>query len=97
MGKSQITALPLEEADRAEFIEAANHVFEAVLKRLDLEKPDAVRKLWNAEAYVDDGLLSEHMLPIDRDYALSLIDAFLVHHVLGLIKPTESDHEAYAS
>jgi len=97
MGKSQITALPLGEADRKEFVETANAVFEKVLWRLDLEDPRAVRKLWNAEEYVDNGLLSEDMLPISRDYALSLIDAFLVHYVLGLVKQAESCLDPQAS
>ena len=89
MPQSQITSLPLVGADRAEFVEAANHVFEAVLKRMGPQNPKAVRKLWNAEQYVDEGLLSDDMLPISRDYALSLIDAFLVHHVLGLVAQAE--------
>ncbi|MBS0220373.1 MAG: hypothetical protein JSR91_06485 [Proteobacteria bacterium] len=90
MGKHEITALPLGEADRAKSIETANAVFEAVLERLDLENPDPVRKLWNAEEYVDHAFLNEGMLPISFDYALSLIEAFLVHYVLGLIEKAES-------
>lgn len=42
MGKNEITALPLSEADRRKSVETANVVFEAVLERLDLENPDAV-------------------------------------------------------
>ncbi|WP_139346263.1 hypothetical protein [Pseudorhizobium flavum] len=34
--------------------------------------------------YVDKLLLTEDMLPIQRHYAASLIEAFLVHHVLDL-------------
>ena len=30
------------------------------------------------------------MLPISRDYALSLIDSFLVHYVLELIDQTKA-------
>lgn len=97
MGKRQITALPLSGADRAVFVETANEVFEVVLKRLDLENPEPVRELWNAEEYVDNGLLSEDMLPISLDYALSLIDAFLVHYVLGLMKQAESCFDSQAS
>lgn len=82
--KAQITALPLADPDRAEFVEAANDVFETVLERIEAENPEATRKLWNAEHYVDNLLLTDDMLPIDRAYALSLIDAFLVHHVIDL-------------
>ncbi len=80
---SQITSLPLNEEDRAEFIEIANSVFKTVLLRMMPRNPGLVRKLWNAENYVDN-MLTEDMLPISRDYAASLIDAFLVHHVAGL-------------
>jgi hypothetical protein len=41
--------------------------------------------------YIDE-VLRQYMLPIDRDYALSLIDAFLVHHFSGL--DTEADSQA---
>lgn len=87
-----ITALPLDERDRAEFIEAANDVFETVLERVEPRHPDATRRLWNAEHYVDRVLLTKDMLPISREYALSLIDAFLVHHVIDLA--VQADEEA---
>jgi hypothetical protein len=41
------------------------------------------RDLWDPARYVGD-LLTPDMLPISRDYALSLIDAFLVHHIIDL-------------
>jgi len=87
-----ITALPLGKRDREEFIEAANEVFETVFDRVEPEHPEATRKLWNAEHYVDNVLLTKDMLPIGRDYALSLIDAFLVHHVIGLA--VQADEES---
>lgn len=79
----QITSLPLSEEDRVEFVEIANSVFKTVLLRMKPRNPNLVSKLWNAEEYVDN-MLTEDMLPISRDYAASLIDAFLVHHVAGL-------------
>lgn len=82
--RSRITALPLTNPDRAEFVEAANQVFEAVLDRIEAENPERTRKLWDPDHYVDKILLTDDMLPIDRAYALSLIDAFLVHHVIDL-------------
>lgn len=80
----QITSLPLGKADRAEFVKVANEVFERVLHRIGAQNPEATRRLWDAEYYVDELLLEDNMLPIDRDYALSLIEAFLVHHVIDL-------------
>lgn len=40
--------------------------------------------MWDEEDYVDNKWLDQGMLPIDRAYALSLIEALLVHHVLEL-------------
>lgn len=80
----QIFALPLAGLDRIEFIETANSVFEKVLDRVEPKHPHLVIKLWDAEKYIDEILLKPDMLPIDRDYALSLIGALLVHHVIEL-------------
>lgn len=80
----KITSLPLEKQDRDEFIETAKRVFETVMLRMEPRHPEIIRKLWNPEFYVDRVLLSNEMLPIDREYALSMIDTFLVHDVLEL-------------
>ncbi|MFD1258548.1 hypothetical protein ACFQ3S_17205 [Mucilaginibacter terrae] len=80
----KIASLPLSGQDRLEFVEVANIVFKRIFERIEPENPEIVRKLWNPEFYIDNDLLSEDMLPIDRDYALSLIDAFLVGHVIQL-------------
>ncbi|MDQ6530534.1 hypothetical protein [Flavobacterium sp. LHD-85] len=85
----QISALPLVGEYRLEFIRTANVVFEKVLSRIEPKNPDLVRKLWDAENYIDEILLKPEMLPIDHDYALSLIDAFLVHHVIELAVETD--------
>jgi len=84
----KISALPLVGADREEAIEIANHKFEDILERIEPRHPGSVRKSWNPEQYVDE-ILKPDMLPIDRDYALSLVDAFLIHHVIDLA--TEAD------
>lgn len=84
----QILSLPLSEQDRAEFIESAIRVFETVLWRIIPRNPGITLKLWSAEDYVDN-LLATEMLPISKNYALSLIDAFMVHHVLGLAKQAD--------
>lgn len=92
-GTSQIVALPLGKADRAEFVKTANEVFEIVLPEIEAQNPEATRSLWDAEHYVDELLLRDDMLPIDRDYALSLIDAFLVHHVIDLAVKADEQAE----
>jgi hypothetical protein len=79
----QITSLPLSNQDRSEFIETANHVFETVMDLMEAANPDLTRKLWNAGNYVDN-LLRVDMLPICRDYALSLIEPFMIHIVANL-------------
>lgn len=80
----QITALPLDDAYRKEAIELANSTFEMVMRRIEPDNPKETRALWDAEDYVDNHHLSADMLPIDSEYALSLIEAFLVHHVIPL-------------
>ncbi|MBB6001450.1 hypothetical protein [Arcicella rosea] len=80
----KITSLPLEKQVRDEFIEKAKSVFETVMLRMKPHHPEIIRKLWNPEFYVDKVLVSNDMLPIDREYALSMIDTFLVHDVLEL-------------
>jgi hypothetical protein len=87
-----ITKLPVSPGTRAEAIEIANHTFERVIERIEPDNPAQTRALWNAARYVDQKWLDASMLPIDRDYALSLIEAFLVHHVIGLA--TEADRSA---
>lgn len=95
MDKPKITSLPLKDTDRKEFVDTANLVFESVINRMEPQNPNEIRELWDAEHYIDNILLQENMLPIDRDYALSLIDAFLVHYVLELVSQTDprSDQE----
>lgn len=83
MAKSMLTALPLGEADTLAFIQCANSRFEYVLARVEPDNPDVVRRLWNAQLYIDE-VVREDMLPIDRDEALGLVEAFLVGHVANL-------------
>ncbi len=80
----QITSLPVDDAYRKEAIELAESTFEMVMRRIEPDNPKRTRVLWNAENYVDNHHLSADMLPIDSEYALSLIEAFLVHHVINL-------------
>lgn len=79
-----ITSLPLLPAERAEFIETASMIFEIVFDRIKPDNPQITREIWGPAHYVDNVLLEAKMLPIDYGYALSLIDAFLVHHVIDL-------------
>ena len=54
------------------------------MRRMEPDNPEETRALWDAAEYVDHHHLSADMLPIDSEYALSLIEAFLVHHVIDL-------------
>jgi hypothetical protein len=79
----KITSLPLSDEDRAEFIAEANSEFDRIAERMEPQNPKQTRELWDAENYVDE-FFNEITLPIDRDYALSLVGAFLVGHVANL-------------
>jgi len=80
----KITILPLNKDEREEFIETANQSFKRVFERIEPENPALTRSLWDAEKYIDDEILTPDNLPIDRDYAFSLVDAFMVGHVIQL-------------
>jgi hypothetical protein len=91
--RETITSLPLNPVERREFVELAETTFDAVMERMEPENPEATRALWDAGSYVDgelSNILSQD-LPISRDYALSLIEAFLVHHVLDLAVAADAD------
>ncbi len=79
-----IENLPFDEDYRKEAIELANATFERVIRRIEPDNPKTTRELWDAAEYIDNHHLSADMLPIDREYALSLIEAFLVHYVIDL-------------
>ncbi|SDL11812.1 hypothetical protein SAMN04487898_11549 [Pedobacter sp. ok626] len=81
---AKISSLSLTKEDREEFIKAANHSFERIFERIEPDNPELTRSLWNAERYIDEQLLRPDRLPIDRDYALSLIESSLVGYVIQL-------------
>ncbi len=89
----QISALPLASADKMEFIKAANSSFERVFESIEPENPELVRKMWDAEKYIDEDVLTPDRLPIDRDYALSMIDAFMFGYVMELAVEADSQAE----
>jgi len=80
----QIKTLPVDAKYREEAIELADSTFETVMRRIEPDNPKETRALWSAAEYVDHHHLSEDMLPIDSEYALSLIEAFMVHYVIDL-------------
>jgi hypothetical protein len=80
----QIKSLPLSDKGRKKFIKTANEVFETVMWRMEPDNPELTRGLWNPDIYIDEVLLPKLELPISREYALYIIDASLVHHVLRL-------------
>ena len=81
----QITSLPVDDAYRKEAIDLANSTFEMVMRRMEPDNPKETRALWDADDYVDNHHLRADMRPSDSEYALSLIEAFMVHHVLDLV------------
>lgn len=86
----KISSLPLEKEDRQEFIELANQSFERVFGVIEPQNPILTRSLWNAEKYIDE-VLKPDMLPIDRNYALSLIESFSFQYVVGLAVEADED------
>lgn len=79
-----IETLPVDTAYRAEAIALANSTFKEVMRRIEPDNPEKTESLWDAANYVDYHHLRADMLPIDSEYALSLIEAFLVHYVIDL-------------
>lgn len=79
-----IERLPVDAEYRRQAIDLANDTFEMVMRRIEPNNPKETRALWDAAEYVDNHHLSADMLPINSEYALSLIEAFLVHHVIDL-------------
>ncbi|VVT16127.1 hypothetical protein [Hoeflea sp. EC-HK425] len=87
-----IKSLPIDSGYRTEAIEFANSKFEDVVRRIEPGNPLLTAELWNAAEYVDNHHLRDDMLPIDSEYALSLIESSLVHYVIGLA--TKADEMA---
>lgn len=86
----KINTLPLAESDLKEFINVANKKFEDALQSIEHSHPELVRKLWNPEQYIEE-VIKRDMLPIDRDYALSLVEAFLIHKVIELATTVDKE------
>jgi hypothetical protein len=79
----KISALPLVGTNLKKAIEVANRKFEDLIQMMEPRYPELIRNLWNPEKWIDE-VLRPDMLPIERDYAFSLIEAFLVHHFIEL-------------
>lgn len=89
----KISSLPLEKEDRKEFIEIADESFERVFGHIEPSNPEMTRSLWDTERYIDEELLSDDMLPIDRDYALSLVESLMVNYVIQLAVQADEQSE----
>ena len=85
----QIISLPLAGKDYEEFIKTSNDLFEKALQIIEHEDPESVRKLWNADQYIDE-VIRPDKLPIDRNYALSLIESFMIHKVTDLASEVDN-------
>ena len=81
---TQISAFPLAEADRKKFLQVANDKFERLLQMTGPRHPQLVRNLWNPEQHIND-VLKLDMLPMHRDYAISLIQAALFHSFIKMV------------
>nr|WP_068890995.1 hypothetical protein [Pedobacter panaciterrae] len=90
---AKISSLPLADDDREEFIKAANHSFERVFSRIEPDNPELTRSLWDAEKFIDKDILTPDRVPIDRDYALSMIDAFMFGYVIQLTAEADNRTE----
>lgn len=91
----QLTNLPLSDEYRAEAIDVANSAFEHVFHRIEPDNPVSTRKLWDVEKFVDEHHFTEELLPIDSEYALSLIESGMLFYVVDLAQ--EADGMASAS
>lgn len=87
-----IVALPLTGFLRKEAVSIAEEAFAAALGRMEARNPRKARGSWNAEAYVDR-VLTEEMLPIDTNYALSLFEAFIVMEAVEAAVDADADAE----
>lgn len=90
---AKISSLPLADDDREEFIKTANQSFERVFSRIEPDNPELTRSLWDAEKFIDEDILTPDRLPIARDYALSMIDAFMVGYVIQLAAKADNQTE----
>lgn len=80
----KIEKLPLNKRDRKKIIDTANEAFEHVFDRIEPENPELTRKLWNVDQYIDNEVLKAERLPIDWDYALSMVEAFMLGYTAAL-------------
>jgi len=74
---AKIEELPLKGALRSEAVAIAKLSFANALRRMEARNPRKAKSDWNAGEYVDR-ILTEDMLPIETDYALHLVEAFIV-------------------
>lgn len=88
-----ITELPLTGFLRKEAIATAEEAFATALGRMEARNPRPARKAWDAGAYVDR-TLTEDMLPIETDYALSLFEAFIVMEAVEAAVDADADAES---
>lgn len=93
MSTEKILSLPLTIENRKKFIEVANKSFERIFESIEPDSPELTRSLWDAEKFIDNELLKPEMFPIALDYALSLVDNFLVGYVIQLAAQADDQSE----
>lgn len=85
-----ITELPLTGFLRKEALRTAEEAFIRALGRMEARNPRKASRSWSAEAYVDR-VLTDEMLPIETDYALSLFEAFIVMDAVDAAVDADTD------
>lgn len=83
MSKIFIKSLPLSAKERADFIKEANVFFEDIFEAMEPQSPEETRKLWDAGKFVDN-FIPEDALPVERGYALMMMESMLVQLVGNL-------------
>lgn len=88
-----ITELPLTGFLRKEAVSIAEAAFVTALGRMEARNPRKARSQWDPEAFVDR-VLTEEMLPIDTDNALSLFEAFIVMDAVDAAVAADAEAES---
>jgi hypothetical protein len=102
MSKTFIKALPLSPAEREDFIKEANAFFEDIFEAMEPRSPEETRKLWDAGHFVDN-FIPEEELPVEREFALMMMEQMLVQlvgnlaseadKIAGITSPAKSKEE----
>lgn len=82
----RIETLPIQGEQRERLLNAATEAFMTAARRAGCVRK--VKSKWDPDAYLDE-FADEHQFPMDEEYLIYLIDAFMIHHVLDLLGVTK--------